>query len=395
MAEPSIFDQVREKVSLADFAGRYVKLARSGREMRGPCPVCKAGVKSDSPPFAIKAGGEKWRCYAGCDGGGDVVDLYRGIHGGDALDAARALLGGDYRPPAEPLRRAAPEAAEIDERKLKRASEMWEGAKTFAGSLGETYLLGRGIAPEVVAAAAPRLRFHPAARHSWDEDRGTWLRAPAMLAQAETPAGATGGVHATFLLRDGSGRDKALGKKMLGPHMLDGLPGGAWLIGPEGEGSLAVCEGIETTLSLVTLQWRRTGRMMRACAALSLGRLQGGILKDEQGCIDAFDPQPNPAMPAFTWPNPPHAPWSEVLIGVDRDMSPWKVARARGPVNRRTGERRIMPVTFEAEARARLCARLAVHWWRRAGSNARAVAPRPGADFNNELGLRPSSERAA
>ncbi|HYD26914.1 DUF7146 domain-containing protein [Brevundimonas sp.] len=397
MAERSMFDDVHERVSLEDFAGQYTKLSAGKNERRGVCPICQSGKGSKSAPFAVYPAAGRWRCWADCDRGGDVVDLYRELHkAAGVVEAVRALMGGDYRPPAEPVvatGRPAPTAD--DDRKAKRAAEMWDGARAFEGSLAERYLVkARGIAPEVVAMAAPQLHFHPSAKAEWVD--GAWKRAPAMLLRVQTPAGFTGGVHATFLLKDGSGRDKALGKKMLGPQMLDGVYGGGWLIGPDGEGDLAVAEGIETTLSLATIERMRTGRPMRAVAALSLGRLQGGVLRDADGCIDVDDPQPDPARPPFTWPAPEASPWARVVIGVDRDMSPWRV-KGRAHRAGRAGVRRPLNYLLDSEARASMCARLAVAAWTATGARASAVAPSPGADFNTELQrvLRAESERAA
>jgi hypothetical protein len=43
---------------------------------------------------------------------------------------------------------------------------------------------------------------------------------------------------------------------------------------------------------------------------------------------------------------------------------------------------------LDAEARARLCARLATLAWSQAGYRASAIAPRPNSDFGDEAKLR-------
>ncbi len=175
-------------------------------------------------------------------------------------------------------------------------------------------------------------------------------------------------------------------KRMWGPQTDgEGRPGGAWLIGPEGEGPLVVGEGMESTLSVATLS--QPFLPLRAAAALSLGALQGGWLRDAEGCIDPFKVQPDPGRRAFTWPAPAACPWPEVLIAVDRDMSEVRVKA-------RTGRGRICSFALGAEARARICGRLAVAAWKAAGAaRARAIAPGPNTDFNDELRRQLARER--
>lgn len=395
-----LFERAKAAVSVADLAGAVVKLRRAGVELRGPCPICQAGAKSASPPFAVNPAKDTFRCY-GCDEHGDVVELERLLRGGTPAEAARRLTGGGYvstprTDQTPPPVRGGDEGKALA--RLKLAQEMLDGARPIAGTLVERYLLGRGIAPAVVAAAAPNLLFHPFAKAAWDADAKVWIKAPAMLCRPVTQAGPTGGVHATYLKRDGSARDKALGKKMWGPqHGEVGQPAGAWLIGPDSGSTggfaarrsrLAVGEGVETVLSVVTLQLRR-GEGMRACAALSLGRLQGGEARDDDGCVDPYRAVPDPEKPPFVWAPPAGDEWPEVLCAVDRDMSP---VRVRG----RTPRGRVIDYIRDGEVRARLCGHLAVMGWRAAGARAAvAIQPPPGSDFNDELRRLLALEKAA
>ncbi|MDP3853166.1 hypothetical protein [Phenylobacterium sp.] len=376
----SIFDAARRAVAIEDLASKAgVKLMRAGRELRGPCPICGAGSKSKSGPFALRADKQTFRAYCGCDLRGDVVDLERALGGGSPLEAARRLVGGEYRSTPRPVRetRPEPQGPSVSDRV---ALELWNGAhSSIRGTLAERYLRRRGIAAEVVAMVGERLRFHPRAKWGWDDEARAWVTAPAMLARVETDSGPTGGVHATYLTLEGLKAPLSPAKRMWGPQAdAEGRPGGAWLIGPSGEGDLVTGEGIETTLAVVTLGLGK-GLPLRACAALSLNRLQGGVERDEEGRIDPFNPKGDPTNPAFTWPAPPDAPWSEVLVAVDRDMS---AIRVKG----RTARGRTCWFEFGAEQRARMCGRLAVAAWLAAGApKARAIAPPPGSDFNDEL----------
>jgi hypothetical protein len=378
-----LFDQARAAwtvQALVESAGG--KLRKSGNELRGACILCGAGHSNQSV-FQVR--GERWKCWS-CEAHGDVIDLAAALRGEPPAVAARWLLGKDYTP--RPAQAAAPEPPKGPTVSARVAEELWRQAQPFAGTLGETYLRRRGISPEVLALAAPRLRFHPAAKHHWDERGGAWVKAPAIVLQVETPAGPTGGVHVTYLDRATAGKaglDPA--KRMWGPQTDgEGRAGGAWLIGPEESWLARDRQVSETTLSVATLSLR-AGLPVRAVAALSLGALQGGWKRDEEGCIDPFKVQPDPGRPPFTWPAPPDGPWPEVLIAVDRDMSEIRVKA-------RTGRGRICSFALGAEARATICGRLAVAGWKAAGAvRARAIAPAPNSDFNDELRRQLARER--
>jgi hypothetical protein len=314
------------------------------------------------------------------------VDLEQALNGGTAVEAARRLIGTSAPAPARrPVERAKARAPEGPSMSDRVAAEILKDARPIAGTLAERYLLGRGIPPAVVQLAAARMRFHPHAKWGWDDDRRDWIRAPALVLEVVTPGPdgtpvATGGAHCTYLARDGSGKaalDPA--KKMWGAqHGPDGRPGIAWLIGDPRAAPMTLLtdgEGLETVLSRVALD--RFPQLGCAMAALSLDRLQGGILRDDEGCIDVFDPQADPARPPATWPGR----WN-VRVAVDRDMGGLKVKA-------RTGRGKIAPFVLEAEARAQLCGRLAVRGWKAAGAySAKAEAPPPGMDFNDYLRAR-------
>lgn len=389
-----IFEEARERADLSSFPG--VTVYKAGARWRGPCPICKAGEKKKSDgPFWTN--GTSWGCFAGhgdCSDGGDAVRLEQLLRGGSARDAAARIVGGAYEPaegyqaPTSAQRdaRKAAEAAARKaegEKKLAFAERLWrEGRSLTRGDPVWTYLTGRGIADEIVAAAAPMLRYHPSAYWGHVDERP--VRAQAMIAQihagkGETMLQALGGVHATYLARNGAGKaDLDPAKRMWGPQLLeDGRPGGIVLI-ERGPGPLMVAEGIENTLSAATLYWRRTGVIPRAAAAGSLDRLQGGWRPDRFGRYDPETPMADPEKPPFTLPER-----SGVLIAIDRDMRPVTV-RARG-AGGRSVERRLV-----ADARARICGSLAEQGWRRANphldaNRVRVIAPPPGLDFNDWL----------
>lgn len=386
MFDRNIFEDAQDRISVETLCrtqNRGVKFVLLAGQDVGPCPIC---TPDDTVGSWFKIRDRLWHCFRGC-GGGDVVELERRLHGGTMLEAAKRLVGMPEQPKAQPRRAMSPPADERETPSAQLGRALWSERKPFAGSLGEAYLLARGIAPEVVAAAAPNLGFHPQAKWAWDPAAKRWSHAPAMLALSvvadeDGKALATGGIHATYLAPDGSG--KAVGgrrtKIMRGPQMRDGKAGGTWLIGPnapwlEGVSGSVGAEGIETSLSLATLSFLRHGVVPRAWAALSLDRLQGRLLIDRQGCVDLKNLTPKPEGPAFVWPGQ-----DDVEIGVDRDMG-------SVPIRGRTGRGKPVMYDLDGEARARLCARMATAAWKAAGAKrVHAIAPPAGMDFNNELG---------
>jgi hypothetical protein len=385
-------DLIREANQIStvfDVLGPEHKVFRSGRRFRGACPVCGDGKSRTSTRFWVDDAGRKWGCFNGgaaaCSRGGDAVDLYAFLAGMSLKEAAETMVGRPLpkrpRPPEPDRRRPVRTAEDEDTWKRKFAVEMWTKARPATGTLVETYLRARGMHGPILEAALRQLRFRRSAYHSGSRSKP--VKFPAMVGLVRTPAGPTGGVHVTYLAPDGSGKASiSPAKRMWGPQSveIDGvrIPGCVWLTNPMAEGGLVEAEGIESAVSAAILQ----GGPRRVVAALSLRAVQGGVLPDKWGRIDPDVLRPDPASPAFTWPEPTDRPWGEVLIAVDRDMKPVgvKVRKAGGG----TMERQLGP-----EDRAKICAGLACAAWRRTTTApVRAIAARPGMDFNDELRAR-------
>ncbi|HZR87874.1 MAG TPA: CHC2 zinc finger domain-containing protein [Bradyrhizobium sp.] len=372
----ALFERARE-ADIKAVAG--VKLYRSGRRMRGPCPLCGASEKKRADgAFSVDPHARLFKCFA-CLKGGDVIDLEQLLNGGTAREAAERLVGAAPAAVARSLpARSAPETVAPTAPNAEAAARTWRQSQPARGTLVANYLASRGIVGAVAAAALQRLRFHPNAY--WGEDeRGQRIWLPAMVAMVRAPEGPTGGVHLTYLAPGGAGKTtRSPAKRMLGAQRRDGCAGGVWLSDPTSKRPLLVGEGIESTLSAAQLM----GQPFRMLATLSLGALQGVWLPDKWGRIDPDCVALDDARPPLTWPEPSDAPWGEVLIAVDRDMKPIKVKcrRAGGGSYDRW---------LSAEERARICAGLAEQAWRKAGANAvRSIAPGPGRDFNDELRAR-------
>jgi hypothetical protein len=128
-----------------------------------------------------------------------------------------------------------PVAALTNAQRTERAVKLWQECQPAAASLVESYLRARGV----TIAVPPSIRFHPALLHPMG---GNW---PAMVAAVQGTEGQIVAVHRTFLARDGKAKAAiSPDKMMLGP-----CAGGAVRFARPAD-TLAVCEGVETGLSI-------------------------------------------------------------------------------------------------------------------------------------------------
>jgi predicted P-loop ATPase len=138
----------------------------------------------------------------------------------------------------QPVRPRAPPVAKPDH--VLEVARILSSCQPVAGSVGEVYLVSRGLADPV----CEDLKFHPDLT-DFDSRRGF----PGLVAIVRDGAGEpTGGIHRTYLLDDGSAKAPP-GKKMLGP-----VAGGSVRLAPVREdGHVGIAEGIETALSAQTI----------------------------------------------------------------------------------------------------------------------------------------------
>ena len=245
----------------ADLAARIESLAeqlypagkRDGLEWR---VGSVSGEPGDSLAIHIGDGSKRgtWKDFSSVDEGGDPLDLIKARFGyattGEAVRWAKDWLGivdtpgrgiADSRTPAAPPHTERPISPAGDQKKQAWAQDIWHKASPAAGTIVETYLHTRGITIAIPSA----LRFHRNLKH---REANQWL--PGMVAAVTAPDGRVMGVHRTYLTKDG--RSKAFGKgdpydsKMA----LGAISGGAIHLAPAGE-RLAICEGIETGLSVL------------------------------------------------------------------------------------------------------------------------------------------------
>ena len=69
----NVFARVKAAADIADLAGRYTSLRRSGNRLVGLCPF----HRERTPSFTVFADDQRWWCFGACNRGGDVVELAR------------------------------------------------------------------------------------------------------------------------------------------------------------------------------------------------------------------------------------------------------------------------------------------------------------------------------
>lgn len=128
--------------------------------------------------------------------------------------------------------------------RTKRALSIWNATRSGSGTIAARYLASRGIVLEQWPAS---LRFHPSCPRPKDDDGSFVSPLPAMVGLVEHAERGPVAVHCTYLRADGSGKANIeKPKAMFGP-----VAGGAVRFGlPHAGEWLAVCEGIETALSV-------------------------------------------------------------------------------------------------------------------------------------------------
>lgn len=207
---------------------RSIVLALGGK-WRGRYGVCRCPAHGDRKPSLSLSDGKNGRLLAKCHTGCDFAAIMEALRGLGLIDGGGAYVAPD---PAAIAQREAQDRADASKR-AAQAERLWQEAQPITGTAAETYLRGRGIGGKL----PPALRFHPACWHQ------SAKRFPAMVARLEGSDGFA--VHRTYLQADGSGKaDVAPEKAMLGA-----TAGGAVRLA-QGNGALAVAEGIETALSL-------------------------------------------------------------------------------------------------------------------------------------------------
>jgi hypothetical protein len=293
---PQDIDDIKARNPVAEIAGGYVKLRRSGAGLVGPCPMC--GGKVTSSRFEVFADGESWACPV-CKDGGDVIRLVQLLDGCDFPTAIERLGGRVKVDPIEAKKlfeererkRLAREktSANYREAERKRHWKTWEGSvRELAGTPVEAYAGGRGLQ---LPARCPGIRYAPSLPYWHGEqidERGRKSpikihTGPAMLGAFIRADGTFGGLHMTWLNREPVPGKVELADpetgEMLKAKKMRGSKTGAHIaiVKLPAPRRLVIGEGIETVLAVWTAH-HAAGREisdMAFWAAGDLGNLAG------------------------------------------------------------------------------------------------------------------------
>lgn len=122
-------DYIIEKndlIAMAERAGTSMK--KGPTDWRGCCPLHK-GKDPDAFAIYVEDGKQKWKCFSGDCGCGDVLDFYAAWHG-ITLQRAIQELKGDSKPDPQAILRAATERAERAEKQLQATIALAQKALT-------------------------------------------------------------------------------------------------------------------------------------------------------------------------------------------------------------------------------------------------------------------------
>lgn len=242
----SIVD-VSEAISALDSSGaRHVK-----------CPAREHGTSNRQfrffPDFNETGGGICNTC-GGFQSGFKMLEFLNGWEFRQCVKEVSQYLDGSLETKStQKVQRRPTEtrAPSVNERRKRQLEEVWNGTTELTGTIGEAYLRNRGITSDLPSSGS--VRFHPGLRY-WDSEQDKCLgEFPAIVALIQSPTtSAPITIHRTYLSEDGRKASVVDAKKVMPSAVGSAMSacGGAIQLFPAIAEELAVCEGIETGLSI-------------------------------------------------------------------------------------------------------------------------------------------------
>ncbi|MFC1937796.1 DNA primase [Chloroflexota bacterium] len=145
----SVIDEVKQQTDIVDVVSQYVKLTKSGRNLRGLCPF----HSEKNPSFYVYPEQQSWHCFGACGTGGDVFSFIMKKEGIDFGEALRLLA---ERAHVTVPSRIRPEAVGEKERiyQVNQAATQYFHnllLNSAAGQRARSYLAGRGLSEKTIA----------------------------------------------------------------------------------------------------------------------------------------------------------------------------------------------------------------------------------------------------
>ena len=202
-------------------------------------------------------------CF-GCGWNGDIIRFVQDADGLSFRDACEAITSGDLPLVDQQVLAAEKEEDErIRAEAIALAADIWDTSQPLKGTLGERYLLSRGI-----GILPDRFRFNRIP--SWyDFSTGECGRnRPAIVCLVTDIYDRPIGIQRIFLADDGMGK----APDMANAKLSFGRPaGGAIRIGPQGGDHVVLVEGPEDGATVA--QWRQDQPVFVACGTSMMPRM--------------------------------------------------------------------------------------------------------------------------
>lgn len=141
-------EQIRDRIDLVEFIGRYVTLTRAGSTYKACCPF----HQEKTPSFVVSPERGTWHCFGACGEGGDLFKFLMKVEGLEFFDALKKLAAEAGVELAR--KRQAPDPLDPVRDIMGRAAAFYATAlhETAEGRVARDYLRQRGVAPEMVDA---------------------------------------------------------------------------------------------------------------------------------------------------------------------------------------------------------------------------------------------------